>query len=46
MDFSNDKDGLGGGTVQDGAFANLQLVYPDSHLLERGFNSPPEFNQG
>ncbi|KAH9819102.1 hypothetical protein DFH28DRAFT_1219089 [Melampsora americana] len=46
MDFSNDQDGLGGGTVEDGAFANLQLLYPDTHLLERGFNSPPEFNQG
>ncbi|KAG0150760.1 hypothetical protein CROQUDRAFT_652007 [Cronartium quercuum f. sp. fusiforme G11] len=46
MDFSNDQDGLGGGTVEDGAFAKLQLLYPDSHLLERGFNSPSEFNQG
>ncbi|KAI9616533.1 hypothetical protein H4Q26_010929 [Puccinia striiformis f. sp. tritici PST-130] len=41
-----DPNGLGGGTVIDGAFANLQLRYPDQHLLERGFTSPAQFNEG
>ncbi|KNZ44056.1 uncharacterized protein VP01_953g4 [Puccinia sorghi] len=38
-------NGLGGGSVVDGAFANLRLRYPDQHVLERGFNSPSQFNQ-
>ncbi|MBW0483417.1 hypothetical protein O181_023132 [Austropuccinia psidii MF-1] len=37
---------LAGGKVIDGAFANFQLRYPDQHFLERGFNSPAQFNQG
>ncbi|WAQ93068.1 hypothetical protein PtA15_18A124 [Puccinia triticina] len=41
-----DPNGLGGGSVIDGAFANLQLRYPDQHVLERGFTSPAKFNEG
>ncbi|CAH7686077.1 hypothetical protein BY996DRAFT_4575143 [Phakopsora pachyrhizi] len=46
VNFAENVDGLGGGTVQDGAFARFQLLYPNRHFLQRGFNSPQEFNQG
>lgn len=44
--FDSAFDGLQGGAVVDGALANLQLLFPNPHLLERGFNSPEQFNQG
>lgn len=42
-DFTKDPSNLGGGTIEDGAFANLQLYYPDEHILERNYNLPQEF---
>ncbi|PLW16161.1 hypothetical protein PCASD_12412 [Puccinia coronata f. sp. avenae] len=46
VDDTSGSDQLSGGSVIDGAFANLELRYPDQHILERGFNSPDKFNQG
>jgi len=44
-DFTKDPSKLGGGAIEDGAFANLQLYYPDEHTLERNYNLPQEFVQ-
>lgn len=44
-DFSQDSADLGGGTVEDGAFANLQLYYPEAHLLQRNYNLPEAFEE-
>ncbi|MBW0483416.1 hypothetical protein O181_023131 [Austropuccinia psidii MF-1] len=45
VDFNNDDVGLGGGTVEDGAFANFELNYPEYHLLERKYNLPSQYKQ-
>ncbi|KAH9810616.1 hypothetical protein DFH28DRAFT_1132019 [Melampsora americana] len=42
-DFTKDPSNLGGGAVEDGAFANLQLYYPDEHTLARNYNLPQQF---
>ncbi|PLW29369.1 hypothetical protein PCANC_23975 [Puccinia coronata f. sp. avenae] len=46
VDDTAGSNQLSGCSVIDGAFANLELRYPDQHILERGFNSPDKFNQG
>ncbi|KAI8460050.1 hypothetical protein BY996DRAFT_4535500, partial [Phakopsora pachyrhizi] len=45
MDFSDDSDGLDAGIVQDGAFANWKLYYPDEHFLQRNYNLPQQYRQ-
>jgi len=45
MDFSDNSDGLDAGTVEDGAFANWKLYYPDEHLLQRNYNLPDDYQQ-
>lgn len=45
QDFTKDPVGLGGGAVEDGAFANLQLYYPEQHNLERNYNLPTSYEQ-
>lgn len=44
-DFNNIDDGLDGGIVTDGAFANWPLYYPESHQLQRNYNLPSQYKQ-
>ncbi|KAH9442993.1 hypothetical protein Pst134EB_027343 [Puccinia striiformis f. sp. tritici] len=44
-DFDNVDDGLDGGVVTDGAFANWALYYPEYHELQRNYNLPSQYKQ-
>ncbi|PLW29370.1 hypothetical protein PCANC_23976 [Puccinia coronata f. sp. avenae] len=44
-DFDNVDDGLDGGVVTDGAFANWALYYPEYHQLQRNYNLPSQYKQ-
>ncbi|KAA1073331.1 hypothetical protein PGT21_008706 [Puccinia graminis f. sp. tritici] len=44
-DFSNADDGLDGGVITDGAFANWPLYYPEYHELQRSYNLPTQYRQ-
>ncbi|KNF06141.1 hypothetical protein PSTG_00650 [Puccinia striiformis f. sp. tritici PST-78] len=44
-DFTDVDDGLEGGVVTDGAFANWPLYYPEYHKLQRNYNLPSQYKQ-
>ncbi|KNZ44064.1 hypothetical protein VP01_953g12 [Puccinia sorghi] len=45
QDSSKSGDGLDGAPVQDGAFANWPLYYPEYHTLQRNYNLPAQYQQ-
>lgn len=44
-DFDNVDDGIDGGVVTDGAFANWALYYPEYHQLQRNYNLPSQYKK-